>query len=85
MSEPRNSIRIAEDGEDFKFEITGDLAQHPADAVLLMMEATASLIGAMAKPEVDLDQTAEAYGTVFAKHVAEDIRLHRERKEAKEE
>lgn len=85
MSNQQNSIRVAEDGEDFKFEITGDLTQRPADAILLMMEATAALIGAMAKPEVDPDETAKAYGTVFAKHVAEDIRLHRERKEAKEE
>lgn len=83
MSKPKNSIRIAKDGEDLEIEITGDLTERPADAIFLIMEAATALIGSMAKPEVDPDEAAKAYGTIFAKHIAADIRKNRE--EAKKE
>lgn len=74
MNKPQNSIRVAEDGEDFKFEIT---AGNPFDAIMLLLRATSALIAASAKDGVDPQKVADTFAKVFAKHIAQDIQDRR--------
>ena len=77
MNKPQNSIRVAEDGEDFKFEITCDVAGNPFDAIMLLLRATSALIAAAAKDGVDPQKVGDTFANVFAKHIAQDIQDRR--------
>lgn len=69
-----DSIRIVDKGESISFEMTGDVAENPHEAIMFLFRAASGLIAAVTKEDADPQEAAEAFGKVFTKHVAQEIR-----------
>lgn len=75
-----DSIRIVDKGESISFEMTGDVAGNPHEAIMFLFRAASGLIAAVTKEDADPQEAAEAFGKVFTKHVAQDIQDERGRR-----
>lgn len=75
-----DSIRIVDKGESISFEMTGDVAENPHEAIMFLFRAASGLIAAVTKEDADPQEAAEAFGKVFTKHVAQDIQDERSRR-----
>lgn len=76
-----DSIRIVDKGGDsISYEITGNVAEDPQTAIMLLFRATSGLIATVAKDDADPQEVAEAFAKAFAKHIAQDIQDERDRR-----
>lgn len=73
-----DSIRIVDKDESISFEMTGNVAEDPQTAIMLLLRATSGLIAAVANDDADPQEVAEAFAKVFAKHLAQDIQDERD-------
>lgn len=75
-----DSIRIVDKDESVSFEMTGNVAEDPQTAIMLLSRATSGLIATVAKDDADPQEVAEAFAKAFAKHIAKDIQDERDRR-----
>lgn len=75
-----DSIRIVDKGESISFEMTGDVAENPHEAIMFLFRAASGLIAASAKEGADPQKVADVFAKMFAKHVAQDIQDERSRR-----
>lgn len=75
-----DSIRIVDKDESVSFEMTGNVAEDPQTAIMLLSRATSGLIATVAKDDADPQEVAEAFAKAFAKHIAQDIQDERDRR-----
>lgn len=80
-----DSIRIVDKGESISFEMTGDVAGNPHEAIMFLFRAASGLIAAVTKEDADPQEAAEAFGKAFTKHVAQDIQDERDRRAEEKE
>lgn len=80
MKEFDSSRIVDKGGDSISFEMTGNVAESPYDAIVLLLRATSGLIAASAKDSADPQKVADTFAGVFAKHVAQDIRDERDRR-----
>ena len=75
-----DSIRVEDKDESVSFEMTGNVAEDPQTAIMLLFRATSGLIATVAKDDADPQEVAEAFAKAFAKHIAQDIQDERDRR-----
>lgn len=75
-----DSIRIVDKGESISFEMTGDVAENPHEAIMFLFRAASGLIAAVTKEDADPKEVAEAFGKTFSRHIAQDIQDERDRR-----
>ena len=75
-----DGIRIVDKDESVSFEMTGNVAEDPQTAIMLLFRATSGLIATVAKDGADPQEVAEACAKAVARHIGQGSQDERDRR-----